>query len=275
MKLDNYKTIKKSEWQEIATTLGIDYAKEDVVRILLEKIAEKLVIDFVNVSDNDLKKKVAEKINEDFELVLVDDEDSEEDTTEQPIEEPIEEPVVEEPVVEQVPLSRIEQLRLECESYGIAWAEAHTEESLMQVLNAVKGSGVQPTAPVSEAPKTTSTTDSFEITSENVNEVAKEVENSPAPAPQVQVQTQTQVANANSSYILENFANIYLHTIKNHFRLLTIGEIDEIIKRDREMFSHTIKTNPQQSNKIEIILTQGTSSIRIPLNNSEWIDING
>ena len=58
MKLDNYKTIKKSEWQEIATTLNVEYAKEDVVRILLEKIAVKLGLDFNNLNDNDLKKQV-------------------------------------------------------------------------------------------------------------------------------------------------------------------------------------------------------------------------
>ena len=73
MKLDNYKTIKKSEWQEIATTLNVEYAKEDVVRILLEKIAIKLALNFRNVSDNDLKKEVAEKVNEDFEVILVEE----------------------------------------------------------------------------------------------------------------------------------------------------------------------------------------------------------
>ena len=284
MKLDNYKTIKKSEWQEIATTLNVEYAKEDVVRILLEKIAVKLGLDFNNLNDNDLKKQVAEKINEDFDLVLVDEEEStiEEESIveEEPVveEESIgnEEPVVEEPIVEEpakVELSRIEQLRLDCESYGIAWSEGHTEQNLEQVLNAVKNSGVQPSAPVT---KTDDANVGFEISTENVNEVANEVNNaSSIETPVTPINSEVKVNAQSQSYILENFANIYLHTIRNHFRLMTINEIDEMIKRDKEMFSHTIKTNPQQSNRIEIILTQNNSSVRIPLNSSEWIDING
>jgi hypothetical protein len=275
MKLDNYKTIKKSEWQEIATTLNVEYAKEDVVRILLEKIAIKLALDFRNVSDNDLKKEVAEKINEDFELILVDEEESviEESIVEESV---IEESIVEEPVIEEpakVELSRIEQLRLECESFGIAWSEGHTEQNLEQVLNAVKNSGVQPSAPVT---KTINANVGFEISTENVNEVANEVNNAISiETPTTPVNSEVKVNTQSQNHLLENFANIYLNTIRHHFRLMTIPEIDEMIKRDKEMFSHTIKTNPQQSNRIEIILTQNNSSVRIPLNNSEWIDING
>jgi hypothetical protein len=69
MKLDNYKTIKKTEWQEIAKQFGISYEENSVVRYLVEKIAEKIGVDDKIVSDNELKKQVVDKINCDFEVV--------------------------------------------------------------------------------------------------------------------------------------------------------------------------------------------------------------
>ena len=56
MKLDNYKNIKKTEWQVIANNFGIKYEENSVVRYLVEKIAEKIGVDDKIVSDNELKK---------------------------------------------------------------------------------------------------------------------------------------------------------------------------------------------------------------------------
>jgi hypothetical protein len=71
MKLDNYKNIKKTEWQELANKFGIKYEDNSVVRYLVEKIAEKIGVDDKIVSDNELKKQVVDKINSDFEVVPV------------------------------------------------------------------------------------------------------------------------------------------------------------------------------------------------------------
>ena len=63
MNLNNYKTINKTEWQELATKHGIEWNKNSVVRYLVEKIAEKIGVDDKIVSDDELKKQVIEKIN--------------------------------------------------------------------------------------------------------------------------------------------------------------------------------------------------------------------
>ena len=42
--------------------------------------------------------------------------------------------VVETPIVEKPQLTRLEELRLECESYGVSWSEIHSEVNLEQVL---------------------------------------------------------------------------------------------------------------------------------------------
>lgn len=47
-------------------------------------------------------------------------------------------------------LSRLDELRLECETYGIAWAENHTEINLGQVLNGVKQAGILPNKKITE-----------------------------------------------------------------------------------------------------------------------------
>jgi hypothetical protein len=310
MKLDNYKNIKKTEWQELATKFGIKYEENSVVRYLVEKIAEKIGVDDKIVSDNELKKQVVDKINSDSEVAPVEEvkkETTKKATTKkapakkvakpkEPVIAKVEskkEVVEEKPAVEEIPvveLSRLEQLRLECESYGIAWAEAHSEQNLEQVLNGVKGAGVQP---IKEMPKTiTKSTENiasesvninapFEINSSNANEVAQAVANAPQgnpafnplavpPAPVVNGGYQ------NSNAYLDTYKNIYLNAIRGHWRVLSISEINEMILRDTQTFKHQINLHPQQQNKAEIILSEGNYSVRIPSDNTnEWLDING
>ena len=49
-----------------------------------------------------------------------------------------------------------------------------------------------------------------------------------------------------------------------------------MILRDTQTFTFKINFHSTQQNKIEIILSQDNSSVRIPSNNNdEWLDING
>jgi hypothetical protein len=307
MKLDNYETIKKSQWQEIATHFGVVYQEDSVVRYLVEKIAEKIGVDDKIVSDRELKRKVVEKINSLEEVVsqepiveepIVEEPVAEEPVVEEPVvEEPVvqepvvqepvvQEPVIEEPVVEELPqLTRMEQLRLECESYGVAWAENHTETNLEQVLNGVKSAGVQPIkdVPTFSAPveKELDVTQAFEITSENVDEVSSLIDvsklNNPAYNP-LAVE-QKPIVNGgynNSNTYLDIFKNMYLNAIKSHWRVLSYNEISEMILRDKQTFTFEINFHPSQSNKVEIILKQDNNSVRIPSSDTnDWLEING
>jgi hypothetical protein len=312
MKLDNYETIKKSQWQEIATHFGVVYQEDSVVRYLVEKIAEKIGVDDKIVSDRELKRKVVEKINSLEEVVsqepiveepIVEEPVAEEPVVEEPVveepvvqepvvqepiaEEPVtEEPIAEEPVAEELPqLTRMEQLRLECESYGVAWAENHTETNLEQVLNGVKSAGVQPIkdVPTFSAPveKELDVTQAFEITSENVDEVSSLIDvsklNNPAYNP-LAVE-QKPIVNGgynNSNTYLDIFKNMYLNAIKSHWRVLSYNEISEMILRDKQTFTFEINFHPSQSNKVEIILKQDNNSVRIPSSDTnDWLEING
>jgi hypothetical protein len=292
MKLDNYKNIKKSEWQDIATQFGIKWDESSVVRYLVEKIAEKIGVDDKIVSDNELKKQIVEKINADFEIVPVEEEKKETkkkstrkketkkvSKTNEPViakvetkKEEIVEEKMEEIVEEKPQLSRIEQLRLECESYGIAWTDKHSEENLAQVLNGVKGAGVQPISSASSP--TIDTNKPFEITSSNFQQVSSAISNMPQ-ATNTNNEIVVNGGYSNSNSYLKTYQDIYLNTIRNHFRLLNANEINEMINRDNQTFTHEINFHPQQQNKIEIILKQGSESARIPSINSEWIEING
>jgi hypothetical protein len=305
MKLDNYKNIKKTEWQELANKFGIKYEDNSVVRYLVEKIAEKIGVDDKIVSDNELKKQVVDKINSDSEVAPVEEvkkETTKKATTKKVVKpkEPViakvesnKEVVKEVPVVEEIPvaeLSRLEQLRLECESYGIAWSEIHTEQNLEQVLNGVKGAGVQP---IKEMPTSIQKSSEniaspsvdinapFEITSSNANDVAQAVANAQLnnPAFNPLATPPPPVVNGgyqNSNAYLDTYKNIYLNAIRGHWRTLSVAEINEMILRDTQTFKHQVNLHPQQQNKAEIILTDGSYSVRIPSDNTnEWLDING
>jgi len=275
MVLDNYKNLKKTEWQELATKFGISYEQNSVVRYLVEKIAEKIGVDSKIESDNELKKQVVEKINLEFlEFISVEGVKQEE--------------VVEIPVVE---LSRLEQLRLECESYGVAWSEIHTEHNLEQVLNGVKSAGVQP---ITEMPKTITlnepleinlpldTSVPFEINSSNANEVAQTFANAPQGNPafnhlaSLSEPTPVNGGYKSSNSYLDTYKNIYINAIRGHWRVLTIAEINEMISRDSQTFNYQVNVNPQRNNQAEIILSDGNNSVRIPSDNTnEWLEING
>ena len=306
MKLDNYKTIKKTEWQNIATQFEIEWDENSVVRYLVEKIAEKIGVDDKIVSDNELKKQVVDKINSDFELVPLEEPVKEvskkssakkssekkvsklketviaEVKSEKKETKPTEEVVTEVPLVQ---LSRLEQLRLECEAYGIAWSEGLTEVNLEQVLNGVKSAGVQPmneiATSITPVQNVINTNEAFEINSSNATDVAQAVSiaQSTNPAFNPLATPPAPLVNGgykNSNAYLDTYKNIFLNTIRGHWRLLSVAEINEMILRDTQTFTHQVNLHPQQQNKAEIILTQGNFSVRIPSDNSnDWLDING
>jgi len=284
----NYDAIKKTQWQEIATHYGVVFEEDNVVRYLVEKIAEKIGVDDKIDSDRELKRKVVEKINFDSESYDIEAKEKEIHIVE-PINEEsvVEEPVVDEPVVEEptIELSRLEQLRLECESYGVAWAENHTETNLEQVLNGVKSAGVQPIkdVPTFSAPveKELDVTKEFEINSDNVDDVSQLIEvkkiNDPAFNPfSVESKPIINGGYNNSNTYLDTFKNIYLNAIKNHWRVLSYSEINEMIIRDKNTFTFEINFHHSQSNKVEIILKQDNNAVRIPSEDSnDWLEING
>ena len=304
MNLNNYKTINKTEWQELATKHGIEWNKNSVVRYLVEKIAEKIGVDDKIVSDDELKKQVIVKINIDSHIgtmkEIVKKTEKKEVAKKEvakkvvkakspasPKKEINKEVVVETPIVEKPQLTRLEELRLECESYGVAWAEGHSESNLEQVLNGVKGAGVQPISQVQSSitpvETTINTNEAFEINSSNASQVAQSVSNAPQGNPAfnpllglVASETPVNGGYGSSNSYLDTYRGIYLNAIRGHWRVLSVAEINEMILRDNQTFTHQINFNPQQQNKVEIILIQDTHKVRIPSDNqNEWLDING
>ena len=302
MNLNNYKTINKTEWQELATKHGIEWNKNSVVRYLVEKIAEKIGVDDKIVSDDELKKQVIEKINIESNTVTMKEiaktakkEVAKKEvakkvvkakSTASPKKEITKEVVVETPIVEKPQLTRLEELRLECESYGVSWSEVHTESNLEQVLNGVKSAGVQPISQVQTSitpVETINTNEAFEINSSNASLVAQSVSNAPQGNPAfnpllglVASETPVNGGYGSSNSYLDTYRGIYLNAIRGHWRVLSVAEINEMILRDNQTFTHQINFNPQQQNKVEIILIQDTHKVRIPSDNqNEWLDING
>jgi hypothetical protein len=255
MDLVNYKNLKKADWQTLATTFNVEWTDESVVRYLVEKIAEKIGVDDKISSDNLLKKEVSEKLLNNPDLMN-------QPTKEKVVKAKTTKTKVSKPQETKAPvLSRLEELRLECEGYGVAWVDKHTEEGLEQLLTAIKSAGVTPIS-----------TDTFEISSDNVDSISSVTTIQQTESNKVETPT---IYTSNNGVLL-NYRNIYLNAIRGHFRCLFAHEIEEMISRDNVPFTYAVKLNPQQRNKVEIILTMGTESVRVPSdNNNDWIEING
>jgi len=255
MDLVNYKNLKKADWQTLATKFNVEWTDESVVRYLVEKIAEKIGVDDKISSDNLLKKEVCEKLLNNPDLMT-------QPTKEKVVKAKTTKTKVSKPQETKAPvLSRLEELRLECEGYGVAWVDKHTEEGLEQLLTAIKSAGVTPIS-----------TDTFEISSDNVDSISSVTTIQQTESNKVETPT---IYTSNNGVLL-NYRNIYLNAIRGHFRCLFAHEIEEMISRDNVPFTYAVKLNPQQRNKVEIILTMGTESVRVPSdNNNDWIEING
>lgn len=255
MDLVNYKNLKKADWQTLATKFNVEWTDESVVRYLVEKIAEKIGVDDKISSDNLIKKEVCEKLLNNPDLLN-------QPTKEKVVKAKTTKTKVSKPKETKAPvLSRLEELRLECEKYGVAWVDKHTEEGLEQLLTAIKSAGVTPIS-----------TDTFEISSDNVDSISSVTTIQQTESNKVETPT---IYTSNNGVLL-NYRNIYLNAIRGHFRCLFAHEIEEMISRDNVPFTYAVKLNPQQRNKVEIILTMGTESVRVPSdNNNDWIEING
>ena len=255
MDLVNYKNLKKADWQTLATKFNVEWTDESVVRYLVEKIAEKIGVDDKISSDNLIKKEVCEKLLNNPDLLN-------QPTKEKVVKTKTTKAKVSKPKETKAPvLSRLEELRLECERYGVAWVDKHTEEGLEQLLTAIKSAGVTPIS-----------TDTFEISSDNVDSISSVTTIQQTESNKVETPT---IYTSNNGVLL-NYRNIYLNAIRGHFRCLFAHEIEEMISRDNVPFTYAVKLNPQQRNKVEIILTMGTESVRVPSdNNNDWIEING
>jgi hypothetical protein len=255
MDLVNYKNLKKADWQTLATKFNVEWTDESVVRYLVEKIAEKIGVDDKISSDNLIKKEVCEKLLNNPDLLN-------QPTKEKVVKAKTTKAKVSKPKETKAPvLSRLEELRLECERYGVAWVDKHTEEGLEQLLTAIKSAGVSPIS-----------TDTFEISSDNVDSISSVTTIQQTESNKVETPT---IYTSNNGVLL-NYRNIYLNAIRGHFRCLFAHEIEEMISRDNVPFTYAVKLNPQQRNKVEIILTMGTESVRVPSdNNNDWIEING
>ena len=255
MDLVNYKNLKKADWQTLATKFNVEWTDESVVRYLVEKIAEKIGVDDKISSDNLIKKEVCEKLLNNPDLLN-------QPTKETVVKAKTTKAKVSKPKETKAPvLSRLEELRLECEKYGVAWVDKHTEEGLEQLLTAIKSAGVTPIS-----------TDTFEISSDNVDSISSVTTIQQTESNKVETPT---IYTSNNGVLL-NYRNIYLNAIRGHFRCLFAHEIEEMISRDNVPFTYEVKLHPQQRNKVEIILTMGTESVRVPSdNNNDWIEING
>ena len=244
----NLKTMKKKDWQELAKSYKIKFTPKNEVRYLVEKIAEKLGIDDDIVKLDDLKKAVHEKISA-----------------------PVLETKVEvAPKIEEVAptLSKLDQLREQCTSLGLAYAPNHKESDLEQLISAyitAVGTSVESV--------TTDTSGDFELSVDNFEEVIAKAPENVAP---VSSNSNTSNHVGQSSPILEQYRGIFTQTIRGHFRLLTIPEIRDMIERDKYPFTYTINHKPNQSNLIEIIFASGNNSVRLPSNDgNDWFSING
>ena len=183
--------------------------------------------------------------------------------------------------VPSAPVNRLEELRKECETYGVAYGSAHTEKDLEQLLSMIRG-----VVPVSNTPAPK--TDNFELNMDNIDAVSSSAPASiPTTSPAnpittnantnvMQVITQKQPAPHIGMKEMNIYRDMFTQTIRNHFRLLFDHEIHEMLTRDNYPFSFEIKKNPVQQNQVEIILSLGAYSVRIPSEDrNDWLNING
>ena len=149
----------------------------------------------------------------------------------------------------------LESLKLECDSLGLAYGSAHTVEDLTNLLSAfrvaVGSAGLQP-----------------------IDEAMLNQGNSQAPElitnPSTDVKPNPKTVDMKA---LDIYSSSFLSTIANHFRLLSISEIHEMLNGGDYPFTYEVITNPASNTQVAITLTSGNLSKRVP--NQNWINING
>ena len=304
------KNIKKVEWQQMATSHGIEFNSKNEVRYLVEKIAEKIGVDDKIVKLDDLKQAVCDKLWAN-ETPVTNNEVIETKT--------IATEVVDTPNVD----AELFHYRNEAKRLGVIHSHEQTLNDLIQLLDyhclqnppvtytKFEGVSTQNTpvdrleelraectryglgyAPFHRAEdleqllnavrgivQPISNDSSFELNADNIEQVIASTPNAPAPAVQNTntisgVNAVAFVPTANSE--LDKYRTLFTQTIRGHFRLMSIPEIKDMIERDNYPFSYLINTSPQQNNLIEIIFTSGGNSVRLPSEDrNDWLSING
>jgi len=173
----------------------------------------------------------------------------------------------------------LEEIKQELTKLGVAFAGEHTPEELQNLLNMVKGSGV--TAPASGAPKAPG--DNFELTADNADAIASTAPSAPAPAPTgvgmapapVGVPSQQQTTPEQKRQNLNLYHDIILGHVNSYWRAMEKRQIHDFLSRDSYPFTYKMVDNPQNVKQVAIYLTIGSEEIRVPKNESQWIETFG
>lgn len=252
----NYLEMKKADWQNLASSYGVEFKAKSTVRYLVEKIAEIIGVDDKIVDDEELKKSVCDKIYAP---------ENKKTSTKKSKSKKNEE-------VQIVTDSKLALLRKECESLGLAWGEAHTESDLEQLLNAIKGAGITNQSIELDVAKFEEINDLPQTNAPAFNPIVQSGTNSFNEAVSKPSADPTQVDLAN----LDIYRKMFTSTIRNHFRVMGVNEIAQMFTQANYPFHHEIKYHPSNRNQIEIILTSSGNSLRVPSDNpNDWINVNG
>ncbi len=131
------------------------------------------------------------------------------------------------------------------------------------------------------APKTKK---KIEVNAQNVDEV---IQNAPtaeeaekAKSENKSTQSKVEALSAAPEAISDQSLRVYSDSIRNscqnHWRLISVKEVDELLVRGAYPFSYEIKANPAQpQNQIYVEIKNETGQARIPNNPNEFINVNG
>tara|TARA_B110000503_G_C7063569_1_gene377754 strand:- start:29 stop:958 length:930 start_codon:yes stop_codon:yes gene_type:complete len=303
------KTMSKADWQKVAKKFKIEFTSKNTVRYLVEKIAELNGVDDKIVSLDELKKEVVNKLYSTTETKVKSKTKSKTKTVTAPKVEPKVEVDPEQyakeekqhyqnecnrlgvqygtdqlasdlkqildyhcrqnsdagkyvefgndkkEVSKEVSVSpTLESLKKECEQVGLAYGSAHTVADLTNLLSAFKNAvGSAGLPPIQE--------NTPNVHSSNAPELITD--------PSYTIINPTKVDMAQ----LDIYSDSILSTISNHFRMLSISEVHEMLNGGEYPFRYEIENSPLGENQIAITLISGDNIKRVPAQN--WINING
>jgi outer membrane biosynthesis protein TonB len=136
--------------------------------------------------------------------------------------------------------------------------------------------------PVTEAPKVAPVVAKpIEITSENVEKVAKTAPTAEeAKSEKASKKSLADKFSAEPEAVHTNPLLVYSDSIRdairNHFRMMSRSEINDLMQRGGYPFKYEIKQNPAQpTNQIFIEISDAQNKARIPNNEDDFISTNG
>lgn len=274
--------MKKSEWLDIANKkLNLALPETSKVKDIMKEVSISLGL--TNVPITKLEKTILEKTKDIsvFQENLPEIEDAIDSVENEQSEEVNE---IEEVKEVARTFSEIELLRAECKMYGVGYGEKHTINDLTQLLNAIKGAGVQPTMTLEQAlgnlPATETSIDTngaFEVTLDNIDEISAKtpslIQQSPNSA-SIQLQTKKiEVPVQTVRNNLEVYRDSFNNTIKSHWRKLSVNEFRDMFTAQYP-FTTQFNHNGNSENQIEALITQHGVTVRIPSQDkNEWIEL--